>query len=87
MLEDENAKGTQMEDKINDESKKTSTHTYYQYLVPGHLISGGTLCVLKKAQGSAPRATDAARYARARKDATETCKRGRKKRPMVIWCE
>ena len=40
-----------------------------------------------KAQGSAPRAADAARYARARKNATETCKRGREKRPVIIWCE
>ena len=29
----------------------------------------------------------AARYARARKNATETCKGGRKKRPVIIWCE
>ena len=27
--EEKNAKRTEMEDKINDESKKTSTHTYY----------------------------------------------------------
>ena len=37
-------------------------------------------------KGSAPRAADAARYARARKNATKTCKGGRKRRPM-IWCE
>ena len=64
-----------MEDKINDESKKTSTHTQPTgtwYLVL-RLIPGGTLCVLNKAQGSAPRAAGAARYARARKKATETC--------------
>ena len=58
--EGKNAKRTEMEDKINDESKKPSTHTYYRY---------------------------AARYARARKNATETCKGGRKKRPVIIWCE
>ena len=67
-----------MEDKLNDESKKTSTHarttgTWYPVL---RLIPGGTLCVLKKAQGSATRAADAARYARARKNATETCNKG-----------
>ena len=49
-----------MEDKINDENKKTSTHTYYRY---------------------------AALYVRARKNVTETCKGGRKKRPVIIWCE
>ena len=39
-------------------------------------------------KGSAPRAADAARYARARQGRMqlETCKGGRKKRPM-IWCE
>ena len=35
-------------------------------------------------KGSAPRAADAARYARARKTTTK-CEGGRKKRPM-IWC-
>ena len=34
------------------------------------------LCVIKKAQGSAPGVTDAARYARARKNTTEICKGG-----------
>ena len=58
--EEKNAKRTEMEDKINDESKKTSTHTYYRY---------------------------AARYARARKNANETSKGGRKKRPVIIWCD
>ena len=35
---------------------------------------------------SAPRAADTARYARASKNATKTCKGGRTKRP-IIWCE
>ena len=60
----------------------THVHTgtwYFAYLVV-------LLRVLKKPQRSAPRAADATRYARARKDATETCiERGRKKRPMIIW--
>ena len=64
-----------MEDKINDEGKKTSTHTHYRYLAL-RLIPRGTLCVIKKAQGSAPRAADAARYGRARKNATETRNKG-----------
>ena len=39
-------------------------------------------------KGSAPRAADAARYARARQENMQlkTCEGGRKKRPM-IWCE
>ena len=39
-------------------------------------------------KGSAPRAADAARYARARQERMQlkACKGGRKKRPM-IWCE
>ena len=39
-------------------------------------------------KGSAPRAADAARYARSRQGRMQlkTCKGGRKKRPM-IWCE
>ena len=71
------AKRTEMENKINDESKKTSTRTYYRYLVPG--TSPDTWwysVVLKKALDSAPRAADAARYARAWKNATETYVKG-----------
>ena len=81
-----NAKRTERDEKINEESKKTSAHvhtgTWYfaRYLV--------VLCVPTKAQGSAPQAADAARYAHAKKDATKTCRGGRK-RPMVIYvkCE
>ena len=51
---------------------------------PSNPQSKRSTCTVYK--GSAPRAADASRYARARKNATETCKMGRKKRPM-IWCE
>ena len=57
------------------------------YLVLGLIPATWWYSVLNKAQGSAPRAADAARYARARKNATETFKGGRKKRPVIIWCE
>ena len=71
---EKNAKRTEMENKINDESKKKSTRTYYRYLVPGTSPNTWccTLCGTKKAQDSAPRAADAARYTRARKNATGT---------------
>ena len=39
-----------MENKINDESKKASTHTYYRYLVL-LLIPGGTQCGSKESIG------------------------------------
>ena len=73
-----------MENKINDESKEKSTlHTRTTgtwYLVL-RIIPGVVLCVvLKKAQDSAPRAADAARYARAEKNATETYVKGAGKR-------
>ena len=35
-------------------------------------------------KGSAPRAADAARYARARKILTNKCEGGSKKRPMIL---
>ena len=53
------------------------------YLVLRLIPAAWWYSVQKKAQGSAPRAGDAARYARARKNATETCKGGRKKRPVI----
>ena len=70
-----NAKRTELENKINDESKKTSSHTYNRHLVLRMILA---LCVIKKAQGSAPRAADAARYVRARKNATKTYTKRRK---------
>ena len=88
--EEKIAKRTEMEDEINDESKKMSTHTRTTdtwYLVLRQIPAAWWYSVfLKKAQGSAPRELDAARYARARKNATETCKGGRKKRPGIFWC-
>ena len=42
--------------------------------------------VIHKYKGSVPRAVDAARYARARQNATKTFKGVNKKRSM-IWCE
>ena len=33
-----------MEDKINDESKKTNTNTYYRHLIPG--TSPSTYCLV-----------------------------------------
>ena len=62
---------------MNDKNKKTSTRTYYRYLVPGTLPNTwcGTVCGSKKAQDSA-----AARYAPARKNATETYVKGAGKR-------
>ena len=66
-----------MENKINDESKKTSTRTYYRYLVPGTSPNTWWYSVVQnKAQDSAPRAADAARYACARKNATEAYVKG-----------
>ena len=52
----------------------------------GHLICYMIKNILHK--GCAPRAADAARYARARQGRMQlkTCKGGRKKRP-IIWCE
>ena len=77
-----------MENKLNDGSQKTSTHTYYRYLVPGASPNNWWYSVwFQRKHGSAPQAADAARYARTRKNATETCKWGRKKRPVIIWCE
>ena len=83
------AKKTEVEGKINDESKNASTHTYHRYLVPDTSPNTctGALFVLEKEQGSAPRAPDATRYARARKNAAETWKGGRKEKPVFIWCE
>ena len=77
-----------MENKINDESKKTSTRTYDRYLVPGTSPNtcSCTLCGYKKAQDSAPRAADAARYARARKNATETYVKGAGRRGPRLFC-
>ena len=67
-----------MENKISDESERRvhtrTTGTWY--LVLRLIIPGGTLCdSIKNAQDSAPRAADTARYARARKNATETYRR------------
>ena len=53
--------------------------TGFWYLVL-RLIPGGALCGSRKAQDNAPRAADAARYAWARKNATETCVKGAARR-------
>ena len=42
--EEKNAKRTEMEDKINDDAKKNSTHTFYRYLVHG--TSPNTWCLV-----------------------------------------
>ena len=76
ICEEKIAKRTEMENKINDESKKTST-TGTWYLVLRLIPDLVVLCVvLKKAQDSASRAADPARFPRARKNATETYVKG-----------
>ena len=85
-MKEKSRRGPRWRTEISDESKKTSTHTYIP--VPWYLarciIPVGTLCVLKKAQGSAPRAADAARYARARKNATKYVKGAERRGPFLL---
>ena len=58
-----------MENKTNDESKKTSTHTYQRYLVPGTSPNTwwSSVWFLRKHRALLRKAAGAARYARARK--------------------
>ena len=57
-------------------------------LYRGHMVGYMGRVYGRVYKGSAPRAADAARYARARQGRTQlkTCKGGKKKRP-TIWCE
>ena len=87
--EEKNAKRTEMEDQ-NQRRKQKDQHTRTTgtwYLVLRPTPAAWWYSVPKKAQGSAPRAAPAARYACSRKNATKTCEGGRKKRPVIIWCE
>ena len=53
ICEEKVAKRTEMENKINDEkSQKTSTHTYYRYVVPGTWPNTRViLCISKESTG------------------------------------
>ena len=90
--EEKNAKRTEMENKINDESKKTRTHTYHRYLVPGTSPNTSCLVVLCLFQRKhrAPlcgRLMPPATLAQGRMQLKHVNKGGGKMRPVIIWCE
>ena len=80
------------EDRDGEQNQRRKQKDEYTHVLPVP-VPGTSPCtwwysvVLIRAQGSAPWAADAARYARAKKNATETCKWDRKERPVIVWCK